>query len=117
MTILLVEDNPQMGEMIRKVLRNKMVEIDLFILATNENEAVILFQHGEPDWVLMDIKLASGDGLSATRRIRRIDPEGKIIIVSQYDEPEYRESAEEAGAIGYVLKDDLSEIVNIIEHH
>ena len=62
----------------------------------------------------MDIDLKNIDGLSATQRILEIDPLARIIIITNYDDPEYKNAAIEAGAYDYVLKDNILEIPKII---
>ncbi len=54
------------------------------------------------------------DGLEATRVIRSKCPDARIIMLTQFDDPELREAAHAAGACGYVLKENLSEIGKII---
>jgi DNA-binding NarL/FixJ family response regulator len=63
---------------------------------------------------MMDIKMPKLDGISATLRIKKAFPEARIVVVSQYDDPEVREGACRAGAAGYVLKDNLLAILEII---
>jgi DNA-binding NarL/FixJ family response regulator len=58
----------------------------------------------------MDIAMKDLDGISATRQIKAAYPDAKIIIVTGYDEAELRQAAREAGACGYVLKENLIEL-------
>ncbi len=46
-------------------------------------------------------------GLEATRRIVAAHPEARILMLTQYDDAEMRRAAAEAGARGYVLKENL----------
>jgi two-component system NarL family response regulator len=55
------------------------------------------------------------NGITATRQIRRVDPAAKLIIVTNYDEPDLRETAEQAGACGYVLKANLLEVRRLLQ--
>ena len=59
-----------------------------------------------PDWVLMDWEMRT-DGLTATRRIIKAHPQARILIVTKHDDDKLRNAAIEAGARGFVLKDDL----------
>jgi DNA-binding NarL/FixJ family response regulator len=54
------------------------------------------------------------DGLEATRQIINHFPGVKVCILTQYDDPSLREAAHEAGACGYLLKDDLSHVQNFV---
>ncbi len=54
------------------------------------------------------------DGLSGSRTILRAHPDAKIIILTNYDDPDYRQAAREAGTEAYVLKEHLGEIFTVL---
>lgn len=58
----------------------------------------------EPDLILMDIAMPGLGGLEATIEIRKRVPAAKIIVLSQYGDPEYVRRFLKAGVSGYVLK-------------
>lgn len=62
----------------------------------------------------MDIVMDRLDGLKATRKILSLERTAKIIIVSQLQEEEYKQEAVEAGAIGFINKENLSVLTEII---
>lgn len=68
----------------------------------------------KPDIVLMDVRMQRMDGLAATRALRRSDPDAKIVIVTDYDDDDVRRAASEAGASGYVLKQNLTELAQLV---
>ena len=115
MKILIVEDNPNMRSMIKNILEQNIPDIKKIIECDDGAEAVGLYHLNRPDWVLMDIQLKEMDGLVATRAILFADPTAKIVIVTQYNDSKYRKFAENVGACGYVLKDNLLDILNIIK--
>jgi two-component system response regulator DesR len=78
-------------------------------------EALQAYRTHEPDWVLMDIGMKGLDGLSATRQIRNAFPDARIVIVTEYDNPVWRDEARDAGAVEYVLKDHLWDIRRILQ--
>jgi len=67
-----------------------------------------------PDIVLMDVRMPMMDGLTATRQIRKHDPLARVVIVTDYDEDELRAMATEAGAYGYVVKQNLTRLAELI---
>jgi two-component system chemotaxis response regulator CheY len=103
--ILRVDDSRQMRETLKDMLREISSQ---FCECENGEDAVEMFRVCRPEWVLMDIKMPGMDGIAATRQIKELDPEARIVVVSNYDDPILREDAAAAGAIGYVAKDDLS---------
>jgi CheY-like chemotaxis protein len=109
--ILIVDDNAKMRGAIKMVIgkaaRNAM-ECD------SGAEAIKLYGEFHPDWVLMDIRMKEMDGITATRKIKTEDPEAHIIIVTNYDDVDFRRDAAEAGAFAYVTKDDLTLLNHIL---
>lgn len=74
--------------------------------ATGE-EAVEMVASLAPDIVLMDVNLPGIDGLEATRRIVASGAKARILVLSTYSASEYENAARDAGAIGFVPKDDF----------
>lgn len=112
MTVLIVEDNARMRRMIRSIVEDLAAEV-------HEREdgvdAAAAYDEYRPGWVLMDIKLKAIDGLTATRQILQKDPRARVIIVTDYDSPGFRDEARDAGACGFVLKNHLLELRYIIK--
>jgi DNA-binding NarL/FixJ family response regulator len=63
----------------------------------------------------MDLQMPGGGGLEATRRIRATFPEAQIIIVTQYNDQHWRAAATKAGACGYLLKENLLELRQMLK--
>jgi DNA-binding NarL/FixJ family response regulator len=76
------------------------------VVASGQNgaEAVALARSHEPDVVVMDVRMPVIDGIEATRQIKRLVPETRIILVSAYEETELQDSGRHAGADRYVFK-------------
>ncbi len=112
MKLLIVEDNPG----VRKVIRNLVESVAREICECADGAGVLaLFRLERPDLVLMDIQMEGVDGITATRQVKAVDPTARIIIVTDYDQPDLREAAYQAGACGYVLKENLLELVPLLE--
>ncbi len=105
--ILIADDDERMRQVLRQVVAGLAQAV---CEARDGGEAVNLYAAERPDYVLMDLRMKPVDGLRATAQIKARFPEARIIIVSQYDEAELRRAAREAGASGYLLKEDLAEL-------
>jgi DNA-binding NarL/FixJ family response regulator len=74
-------------------------------VAHTGEEAVALCLREKPDIVLMDISMPVVDGVSATRRIRKMLPETRVIILTVHGDETHAYWGLRAGADGYLLKD------------
>lgn len=73
--------------------------------AQNGMEAVSSVKVQKPDLVLMGLSMPVLDGVGAARRIKKLSPRTKILVLTVYDSGERILSALKSGADGYVLKD------------
>jgi two-component system response regulator DegU len=108
---LIVEDNVAVRRLIRRAIACQASEI---YECGDGADAVELYSRYQPDLVFMDVEMPRMDGLAAARLIIRSYPRARIIIVTDYDDDEFRAVAVAAGAIGYVLKDDLAELERLV---
>ena len=108
--VLIVDDNKQARTMIKHYLHELA---DVVAECEDGADALDCYEKNRPDWVLMDWEMRT-DGLTATRRIVKAHPEARILIVTQHD-GELRDAAIEAGARGFVLKDDLLALGSFLE--
>jgi DNA-binding NarL/FixJ family response regulator len=106
---MIVDDNAQMRSMIARYIRNMSTTSD-FCECNNGLEAVERYKELRPDVVLMDVKMPKMDGLAATKIIRRQFPDARIIIVTNFDDSDLKAEAQKVGAEGYVLKERLFEL-------
>ncbi len=109
--LLIVDDNETMRMLMKSLTQRLSHETRE---CSDGSEALQLYSEFRPDWVLMDIQMDKMDGITATRQIKSVYPEAKIIIITAYDDADLRESARDAGAHDFVLKEQLLEIGNIL---
>jgi len=81
-------------------------EPDLQVVGEGENgeEALRLTGELQPDILLLDIGMAGMDGIEATRRLKRLNPQIRVLILTVYEEESLLREAIRAGAAGYILK-------------
>ena len=104
--VLVVDDH----QVVRSGLRFSLLafdDIELVGEAETGVEALRLCEQVHPDVVLMDIFMPELDGVSATRAIRERWPEIRVVALTSFQDGEVVQSALQAGAIGYLLKDAL----------
>ena len=102
--VLLVDDQLTLAEGIKSVLET-CADLQVCGIAADGVEAVALAKQLAPDVVLMDIRMPNMNGVVATKRIKEIDENIKIIILTTFDDSDYILSAINNGASGYLLKD------------
>jgi DNA-binding NarL/FixJ family response regulator len=106
---VLVADDQSMIRAGFRLLLAREPDIDVVAEARNGVEAVQQAARFDPTVVLMDIRMPELDGLEATRRILAADPAARVLILTTFDLDEYVYEALQAGASGFVLKDDPPE--------
>ena len=104
--VLIVEDNPTLRSILKGILtaRFPMVAVEV---AANAEEALSEFNKTNPLLIFMDIRLPDESGLEIARRIKEINPQIKIVILTSFDNPEYREAAFRNGASFFLSKGDV----------
>jgi DNA-binding NarL/FixJ family response regulator len=73
--------------------------------AVNGQDAVEKAEKLKPDIIIMDIAMPRMNGIEAAKRVRKVMPETKIIILSMYSHEHYIHELLECGVSGYLLKD------------
>jgi len=112
MKLLIVDDNSVVRRLIKSLVAR---EADDVRECGDGAEAVALYSLERADVVLMDIEMKGLDGIAATRQIKTADSTARIIMVTDYDQPDLREAALKAGASGYVVKENLLELVVLLK--
>ena len=89
--------------------------------AENGIKALSLVAQQSPDDMLLDIKMPEMDGIAATKEIRRLHPDVKILILTTYDDEHLIMHLLEAGANGYLLKNadavDITIAIHTVMEH
>ena len=114
--ILIVDDHPVIREGLTQIINR---ESDLLVCseAGTMGEAVNAVKKQKVNLALVDMLLKNTTGIQVTKKIKALCPDVITLIFSMSDNPQYVKRAIEAGARGYITKDEVSEeIVNAIRH-
>jgi two-component system, NarL family, nitrate/nitrite response regulator NarL len=83
--------------------------------ALNGIELLTLLEKKQADVAVIDIDMPRMNGIEATKEIKKLYPEVKVLILSMYNDNEYIRQLIETGASGYILKNKgKEELVNAI---
>ncbi len=99
--VLLVDDHEVLRDGLRRIFEREP-DVEIVGEAGTGETAIDLAKHACPDVVLMDIRMPRMDGIEATRRLRSLLPQVRVLVLSAY--PEFAQEALRAGAVGYLLK-------------
>jgi DNA-binding NarL/FixJ family response regulator len=107
-SILIADDHKLIRETWAFIL-NRDSRFKVIGSCSNSDEAVKMSEDKHPDVVLMDINMVPFSGIEATRRIREVSPESRIIGVTMHSQPAYAKKMLQLGASGYVTKNSSKE--------
>ena len=102
-TIVLADDHLLVLEGFKKLLKNA-AHIEVVGEAMDGEQAVFLAINRKPDVLMMDINMPVVNGIAAAKKIVQSNSAVKIIMLSMHHEERYVTMADEAGAVGYLLK-------------
>ena len=102
--VLLVDDHALLRTGVANII-NQERDLHVVAEAANGAEGVDAFREHRPDVTLLDLRMPVMEGVEAVRRIRDIDSQARVIVLTTYDADEDIARALQAGAKAYVLKD------------
>ena len=103
--IILADDHTMFRQGIKNVLEGAE-DLEVIGEASDGLKLLELLKKVNPDMVILDISMPNLRGLEATREIKMISPDVKVLILTMHRDKEYVHSAILAGAEGYLLKED-----------
>jgi DNA-binding NarL/FixJ family response regulator len=102
--VLLVDDDALVRAGLRMIL-SSADDLEIVGEADDGAHVVAAVRKHRPDVVLMDIRMAEMDGITATAALRRLDPPPQVIVLTTFQADELVMSALRAGASGFLVKD------------
>lgn len=112
--VYLVEDHVMVRDMMKQVLESDP-EIRVVGAAGDGRTAVAEVLKLPVDVVLMDIAMPELNGIEAAKQIRDANKNVKILIVSMHSTSEYVYRAFQAGVNGYLLKEEASDLIQVVK--
>jgi diguanylate cyclase (GGDEF)-like protein len=113
-TLLFVEDDPQIQTLIKSILEE---DVKAFYQAYNGEEGWKIYTEKKPDIILTDINMPGTDGMAMAKKIKTLDRDQPILMMSAYDDREILLDAINFGIDGFIVKPvDMVQLNRKLEH-
>ncbi|AIM16432.1 MULTISPECIES: response regulator [Neobacillus] len=113
--ILIVDDQFGIRILLNEVFQKEGYQT---FQAANGVQAIELVKKNSPDLVLLDMKIPGMDGIEILKRLKVIDPDIRVIIMTAYGELDMIQKAKELGAITHFAKPfDIDDIRAAVRKH
>ncbi|WER48717.1 response regulator transcription factor [Cupriavidus sp. WKF15] len=114
-TILIVDDHPAVRVVLKTHL-SQVLGVTHVLEADNGQAAIEIVRQYAPDVVILDLDIPRISGLDVIPRLKAIQPNVRVLVISGQDQSTFAPRARQAGANGYVSKtQELPEIVRCVE--
>lgn len=110
LSILIADDHAVVRAGLRTLLDSR-VGWQVCAEAVDGRDAVEKAAKYKPDVAVLDIGMPLLNGVDATRRIRKVSPHTQVLILTMHESDELVQQVVEAGARGYILKDDADRVL------
>jgi DNA-binding NarL/FixJ family response regulator len=101
--VVLADDNQSFRGTLKAIL-SLQPDIEIIGEAVTGREAIRQVAKLRPDVLVLDIRLPDMDGLEVLRQLREAGDQTRVVVLSLWDNIEYRRTAAEQGASAYVVK-------------
>jgi len=106
--VLVLEDHPETREWLTAIIRQAFVEVKIFE-ASSLAQARIIINANQLDLALIDLNLPDGNGVEIISEISKNSPDTYCVVATIFDDDNYLFPALEAGAQGYLLKEQTTD--------
>src|SRR5579864_8234 len=112
--VIVADDHTILRAGLRMML-NATPDIEVIGEASDGKQAVAEALRLVPDVIVMDITMPECNGIEATRQVKKLLPETRVLVLTMHENEEYLFQMLRAGAAGYILKEALdTELINAI---
>jgi DNA-binding NarL/FixJ family response regulator len=108
--ILIVDDHPLVCRALADIIA-QVPDLEVCGEAPDPRTALTLARELHPDLALIDINLQEGNGIDLVKLLKAMAPALAMVVLSQHDETLYAERAIQAGALGYVNKQETPQVI------
>ena len=108
MRLLLVDDHEIVRAGLKRLVEN-YPEINIVGECSSGEEAYNFVRKTQVDFIVMDLSMLGKGGIETTKQIKKHFEDIKILILSMHDNPTLIKQAMDAGANGFILKNDISD--------
>ncbi|MEH6936371.1 response regulator [Bacillus sp. JJ664] len=113
--LLIVDDQYGIRLLLHEIFKKEGYEV---FQAANGFQAIDIVIKDCPDLVILDMKIPGMDGVEILKRIKEINKEIKVILMTAYGELDIIEEAKKLGALRYFPKPfDIDEIKKVVREH
>ena len=113
MNILVVDDDQIIRSMLERFFKHEGFGVST---ACDGLTALNLVKSEKFDIIFMDVRMPQMDGLEATREIKKINPEQKIVMMTGYTEEEIYHKAQKEGILAFLYKPfDIEEVIDLVK--
>ncbi|MCQ2589829.1 MAG: response regulator transcription factor [Treponema sp.] len=114
-TVIIIDDHPLFSRGLAQLIETQKT-LKVVGTAKDRSEALELINKITPDLAIVDLNLGQEDGLELIKDILSFRPQTKVLVLSMHDERFYAERALNAGAKGYIMKEEAeTQVINAIQ--
>ena len=108
--VLVVEDLPGIRDWLCDVVRTAFPSAQV-VAVPRKDQALVQAREGRFDLALIDLGLPDGSGIDVVSALRHYQPRALSVVVTIYDDDDHLFPALQAGAFGYLLKEQAQEVI------
>lgn len=101
---VMIADDQELIRDSLKVVLDMNPDMEVTAVVENGKQVLERLRRGQPDVILMDVRMPEMDGVQCTKAVKELYPGVSIIILTTFDDDEYVYNALKYGASGYLLK-------------
>jgi DNA-binding NarL/FixJ family response regulator len=107
--IILADDHKIVRDGLKSVIKCLAQDIDVIGEASDGAGVLVLAQKSPADVYVLDISMPHLNGIETCRKLKKLQPSCKVVMLSMHNEMRFVEEALRAGANGYLLKDNSTD--------